>query len=523
MSRKLSRRPSPAFVVSLFALFFALSGWGYAATGGTFNLGKKNKADKTTKLTASSKKGPALQLKSTGGKSAASFKVQGAAPFTVNSAQKVRKLNADRLDGLDSSALQRRVQACAVTGAAIQQVNADGSVDCVPTWNLSGNSGTTPGIDFLGTSDDQPLVVKTNDAEAMRVAADGKVGVGTTSPGAQLEALSSDIALMGTSTSRAIIGRLGAGVSCPGSYAVGGCAGATDGDGVRGIAGSGNGVAGFAEGSGNGVSGLAEGSGNGVSGVASSGNGVSGRSDTGRALSGFSASGIGVIGDSTTRAVIGTLGGGSCAGTYAVGGCGGDAGDGVVGRTSTSAAVRGIVTDAAGSIFVGQAGGTTTVRINNQGKGFFDGGTQTGGADYAESMRTTERAAKLEPGDVLAIDPRTGHAVRRSRRPNSQLVAGVYSTKPSVLAVGRHGVGDSLDGEVPVAMLGVVPTKVTAENGSIRPGDLLTTSKRTGRAMKASAVRVHGVAIYPTGSILGKAIEPLRHGNGTIKALVMLR
>lgn len=511
MSRKLSRRPSPAFVVSLFALFFALSGWGYAATGGTFNLGQKNKADKTTKLTASSKKGPALQLKSTGGKSAASFKVQGAAPFTVNSAQKVRKLNADRLDGLDSSALQRRVQACAVTGAAIQQVNANGSVDCVSTWNLSGNSGTTPGIDFLGTSDDQPLVVKTNDTEAMRVDTDGKVGVGTSSPSAQLEALSSDIALMGTSTSRAVIGRLG-GVSCPGTYAVGGCAGATAGDGVRGIAGSGNGVQGFAEGPGNGVQGNA-----------SSGIGVSGLSDTGRAVQGFSGSGIGVIGDSTSRGVVGTLGKTSCPGTYGVGGCSGGADDGVLGRTNTGAAIRGIVTDAAGSIFVGQAGGTTTVRINNQGKGFFDGGTQTGGADYAESMRTTERAAKLEPGDVLAIDPRTGHAVRRSRRPNSQLVAGVYSTKPSVLAVGRHGVGDSLDGEVPVAMLGVVPTKVTAENGSIRPGDLLTTSKRIGRAMKASAVRIHGVAIYPTGAILGKAIEPLRHGNGTIKALVMLR
>lgn len=514
MPRSSHRRLSPAFVISLFALFFALSGWGYAATGGTFILGHKNKADKTTKLTASGKKGPALQLKSTGGKSAASFKVNGGvAPFTVNSGQRVRNLNADRLDGLNSSELQRRVQPCDFRGAAIQQVNTDGSVDCVSTWNLSGNSGTTPGIDFLGTTDDQPLVVKTNDSEAMRVAGDGKVGVGTTSPGAQLEALSSDISLMGTSTgTRAIIGRLGPATSCPGTYGVGGCAGASGGNGVQGLAGAGNGVAGFAEGPGNGVQG-----------TAGAGIGVSGQAATGRAVQGFSDSGIGVIGDSTTRGVVGTLGRTSCPGTYAVGGCGGDAGDGVVGRTGTGAAVRGTVTNALGSIFVGLAGGTQVVRINNQGKGFFNGGTQNSGADYAESMRAAEPSGKLEPGDVLAIDPRHAREVRRSRKPNSGLVAGVYSTKPSVLAVGHHGVDDSLVGEVPVAMLGVVPTKVTAQNGPIRPGDLLTTSKATGRAMKASAVRVHGVPIYPTGAILGKAIEPLRHGNGTIKALVMLR
>ena len=107
--------------------------------------------------------------------------------------------------------------------------------------------------------------------------------------------------------------------------------------------------------------------------------------------------------------------------------------------------------------------------------------------------------------------------------PESQLVAGVYSTKPSVLAVGNRGVDDSLAGTVPVGMVGVVPTKVSAENGAIRPGDLLTTARTPGYAMRARPAFVQGVAIYPTGTILGKALAPLRTGRGTIEVLLMLR
>jgi hypothetical protein len=113
--------------------------------------------------------------------------------------------------------------------------------------------------------------------------------------------------------------------------------------------------------------------------------------------------------------------------------------------------------------------------------------------------------------------------VRQSREPNSRLVAGVYSTQPSILGVGKHGIDDSLAGEVPVALLGVVPTKVSAENGPIQSGDLLVTSSLPGRAMKAQPEVVNGVALYATGAILGKALEPLQQGTGVIKVLVTLR
>lgn len=67
----------------------------YAATGGKFILGKTNKANKvsTIKRTTS---GSALNLVT---------KSSSNAPFTTNGHGKVGNLNADRLDGLDSTAL----------------------------------------------------------------------------------------------------------------------------------------------------------------------------------------------------------------------------------------------------------------------------------------------------------------------------------------------------------------------------------------------------------------------------------
>ena len=53
-------------------------------------------------------------------------------------------------------------------------------------WSLLGNAATNPAVNFVGTSDNQPLAVRTNNAERMRVAAGGNVGVGTMGPAAPL-------------------------------------------------------------------------------------------------------------------------------------------------------------------------------------------------------------------------------------------------------------------------------------------------------------------------------------------------
>jgi hypothetical protein len=41
--------------------------------------------------------------------------------------------------------------------------------------------------------------------------------------------------------------------------------------------------------------------------------------------------------------------------------------------------------------------------------------------------------------------------------------------------------------------------------------------------MKATPVNVQGIEIYPTGTILGKALEPLAEGTGVIRVLLVQR
>lgn len=53
-------------------------------------------------------------------------------------------------------------------------------------WSLTGNTGTTSGTNFLGTTDAQDLVFKTNGTESMRVKTGGNVGIGSTNPTSKL-------------------------------------------------------------------------------------------------------------------------------------------------------------------------------------------------------------------------------------------------------------------------------------------------------------------------------------------------
>jgi hypothetical protein len=336
-------------------------------------------------------------------------------------------------------------------------------------WRLDGNRDLPTGA-FLGTIDDDPLVFEVGGSTAMTIGRTGQIDV-----------------FNGLRADRLDANDNGSGCRVD-DAAIDGCAGGVIEGGVEG-----------------------DGQARGVTGVLNAA--TCPTSSAG--VVGCGGGGIGMLGDSVTRGVVGTLERASCPGSYAVGGCAGPApADGVLGSSAEGAGVRAVST-AGGTIFAGDAPlGTPKARIDGNGKGFFDGGTQTGGADYAESLRAVA-GPKLEPGDVLAIDPRHGYEVGKSSGPSSPLVAGVYSTKPAVLAAGQHGMSASLAGRVPVAMLGIVPTKVSAENGAVRAGDLLTTARTPGYAMKAR----HAV----TGTILGKALRPLPSGRGVIAVLVMLR
>lgn len=54
-------------------------------------------------------------------------------------------------------------------------------------WSLTGNSGTAPATNFLGTTDAQRLVFRTNNTEKMTILSGGNVGIGATNPQNKLE------------------------------------------------------------------------------------------------------------------------------------------------------------------------------------------------------------------------------------------------------------------------------------------------------------------------------------------------
>lgn len=143
------RRLSYANIAATLALFIALGGTAYAANGGTFLLGRSNAASLTTTLTNSGAS-PALTLRPR----------SGLPPIASSSRVKSPNLNADLLDGVDSSqfALVR-----GNTGFIVGDgPTGDASATCPAGTRLTGGGGFAAGPDnllFLSAPD--PTTVRT--------------------------------------------------------------------------------------------------------------------------------------------------------------------------------------------------------------------------------------------------------------------------------------------------------------------------------------------------------------------------
>jgi hypothetical protein len=174
------------------------------------------------------------------------------------------------------------------------------------------------------------------------------------------------------------------------------------------------------------------------------------------------------------------------------------------------------------------------VKFKVQGNGdvYTDGDFYNTGADFAEMIEVGSGVAGVEPGDVMVIDTENPRSVLRASQARSTLVAGIYSSDPGFICSERGwDITDlPLDSgsqppalelmaseysEIPLAVVGIVPCKVSAENGPISPGDLLVTSSTPGHAMRDDGPGV--------GTVLGKALGSLQSGTGVVKVLVTLQ
>jgi len=189
---------------------------------------------------------------------------------------------------------------------------------------------------------------------------------------------------------------------------------------------------------------------------------------------------------------------------------------GVLGTVFSSLGAAGQFNNmAGGDVIRGYANGAKVFHFDGSGNLDIKGVVNTGSADFAELIRASASSRAYEPGDVLEIDSASDRGVRLTSEAYSTRVVGVYSTKPGVLGT-PHAMQAPTD-ELPVAMIGIVPCKASAENGAIARGDLLVTSSTPGRVMKATD------RARMTGAIVGKAMQALDKGEGVIEIAVTLQ
>jgi hypothetical protein len=148
------------------------------------------------------------------------------------------------------------------------------------------------------------------------------------------------------------------------------------------------------------------------------------------------------------------------------------------------------------------------------------GGTISGGsihATYQDVAEWVDAASPAPEGTVVVIDAAATNRVRPSSGYYDTSVAGVVSPQPGIT------LGEKGEGRLLVAHSGRVRVKVDASFGAIHAGDLLVTSPIEGVAMVSQPVSIGGLQVHRPGTILGKALEPLKEGQGTVLTLLTLQ
>jgi hypothetical protein len=173
----------------------------------------------------------------------------------------------------------------------------------------------------------------------------------------------------------------------------------------------------------------------------------------------------------------------------------------------------------AGNLLIGTTSSPTGAKLEVAGNANFTG-TVTGGnikAHYQDVAEWVPSNSDLEPGTVVVLDPAIGNGIMASIAAYDTTVAGVVSAQPGIL-LGEEGASKEQ-----IATTGRVRVKADASRGAIAVGDLLVTSDKPGYAMRSTPIEIGGTAIHRSGTIVGKALEPLTDGQGEILVLLSLQ
>jgi hypothetical protein len=173
--------------------------------------------------------------------------------------------------------------------------------------------------------------------------------------------------------------------------------------------------------------------------------------------------------------------------------------------------------DSSGNVGIGVH--APTVKLDVAGDARFTG-TVTGGniqAKFQDIAEWVPANADLALGTVVVLNRERENEVQESERSYDSAVAGVVSEEPGLL------LGESGAGKERIATMGRVLVRVDARQRPIAVGDLLVTSNVPGVAMRSEPVKAGDVYMHRPGTIIGKALQPLREGQGAILVLLSLQ